>query len=149
VTVPVASGGSHVVNVYAIDSTGNGNNPLLASRAVTVDTESFGHVDAVAQTTADNVRIEGWAIDPKTAAPIGVAVYIDGVPMGDSTASGERTDVGTVFPVEGSDHGFDITVPVATIGTHVVDVYALDSTGDGDNPLLGRTNVVVTSAAIA
>jgi hypothetical protein len=76
-------------------------------------------------------------------------VYVDGVPMGDSGADRSRTDVGAVYPNEGADHGFDVTVPVATIGAHTVDVYALDSTGDGDNPLLGRTTVVVTAPVIA
>ena len=63
-------------------------------------------------------------------------------------ATNSRTDVGAVFPNEGSDHGFDITIPVSTIGTHTVDVYAIDSTADGDNPLLGRTTVVVTAPVL-
>ena len=149
VTVPVAADGTHTIDVYAIDSTGNGNNPLLARNTVNVSSSAFGSFDAAAQTTGDNVMVAGWAIDPKTTSPITVAVYVDGVIATDATASAARTDVGTAFPVYGPNHGFFITVPIATGGTHTVDVYAIDSTGNGNNPLLGRMSVVVTASAIA
>ncbi len=149
VMAPLASAGAHTIDVYAIDSSGDGNNPLVSRTVTDVATESFGSVDVVTQTTGDNVRIEGWAIDPKTTAPISVALYVDGAPMGDATADRSRTDVGAVYPAAGDDHGFDVTVPIASIGTHTVDVYALDSSADGDNPLLRRSTVVITAPVVA
>jgi len=149
VTVPVPADGAHTVDVYAIDSTGNGVNPLLAHNTVNVSTSLFGSVDAASQTTADDVLVAGWAIDPKTTGPINVAVYIDGLPVGVSTANATRSDVGAAFPTFGSDHGYFITLPIPTLGTHTVDVYGIDSTGNGNNPLLGRRTVEITGSALA
>ena len=149
VTVPVAADGAHTVDVYAIDSTGDGVNPLLARNTVNVSTTSFGSFDAVNQTTADDVMVAGWAIDPKATGPINVAVYIDGLPVGVSSAAATRTDVGAVFPTFGANHGFFITLPIPTLGTHTVDVYAIDSSGNGNNPLLGRRTVEITGSALA
>ncbi len=146
-TVPAAAG-AHTVDVYAIDSTADGNNPLLAQDTVTVSTTSFGNVDAVAQTTGDNVQISGWAIDPKTNNPIQVAVYVDGAPAGAFTADGARADVGAVYPTSGPNHGFVTSVPIATVGSHTVDVYAIDSTANGNNPLLAHNTVVITSSVL-
>jgi hypothetical protein len=147
VTVPVSAGGSHVVDVYAIDSTLNGNNPLLERNTVTVATTPFGSVDVVAQTTGDNVQVSGWAIDPKTSSPINVAVYVDGVANTVVSANQLRSDVGAVYPSAGANHGFSVSVPIATIGAHTVDVYAIDSSGNGNNPLLAHNNVTVTAAS--
>jgi hypothetical protein len=149
VTVPVAADGTHTIDVYALDSTGNGNNPLVARETDNVSTAAFGSFDAAAQTSGDNVMVAGWAIDPKTNAPISVAVYVDGVIATDALANASRPDVGAAFPTYGANHGYFISVPIATLGTHTVDIYALDSTGNGNNPLLGRMGVVVTSSAIA
>ncbi len=149
VTLPATTDGAHVVDVYAIDSTNNGNNPLLGQTTVMVSSSSFGSVDAVNQTTNDNVQVSGWAIDPKTADPISVVVYVDGVATTVKTAGDARSDVGAVYSASGANHGFSIQVPIATLGTHTVDVYAIDSTGNGNNPLLRRSSVVITAPVAA
>src|SRR4029079_3996767 len=133
VTVPVPADGAHTVDVYAIDSTGSGVNPLLAQDNVMVNSASFGSVDVVAQATGDNVRVAGWAIDPKTTAPTMVAIYVEGVLWTDVSASAPRPDVGAVFPALGANHGYDVTVPVAADGAHTVDEYPIDRPGTGNN----------------
>ena len=118
---------------------------------------SFGSVDTVAQAAGNNVLIEGWAVDPKTTAPIMVAVYVDGVLSTNATANALRTDVGAAFPTLGSNHGFAVTVPVAAGGSHIVDVYALDSTGNGNtaigfsalfNNTMGDSNTAIGSQTL-
>lgn len=84
--------------------------------------------------------VSGWAIDPDTAAPIPVRVYVEGVGH-ELTADLDRPDVGAVHPGSGPDHGFSATLP-ATGGAHTVCAYAVD-TGDGSSGLLGCLPVVV------
>src|SRR5438046_5044575 len=146
-TVTGLSPSAHNVAVYAINANGiQADNVLLGSQSVTpLSTTSFGSVDVVAQATGDNVHVAGWAIDPKTAAPIMVAVYVDGVLSTNVTASGSRADVATAFPAFGANHGFDVTVPVAADGSHTIDVYAIDSTANGNNPLLARSTANVSA----
>ncbi len=51
------------------------------------------------------VSVSGWAIDPDTAAPISVHVYVGSV--GEAIiADGVREDVGAAFPGYGAQHGF-------------------------------------------
>jgi hypothetical protein len=105
----------------------------------------FGWLD-VATGGPGNVRVAGWAIDPETAAPIGVHVYVDGAFAGAATAAGSRPDVGAVHRPYGPVHGFDLTVR-ARPGTRHVCVYAIN-TGDGTvNPQLGCSTVTVTLPA--
>jgi hypothetical protein len=127
--------------VYAIDSSGNGDNPLLARKTVNVATTPFGSVDVAAQSTGNDVVVAGWAIDPNTVSPIAVAVYVDGVASANVTADGSRTDVGSAYPAFGAAHGFSTTLTLSSTGSHTVDVYAIDSSGNGDNPLLARKTV--------
>src|SRR5207253_1812028 len=88
-------------------------------------------------------RVLTSPLPSRRSAPIMVAVYVDGVLSANATANALRTDVGAAFPTLGSNHGFAVTVPVAAGGSHLVDVYAIDSTGNGNNPLLARHAVTV------
>jgi hypothetical protein len=105
----------------------------------------FGWLD-VATGGPGNVRVAGWTIDPETAAPIGVHVYVDGTFAGAATAGGSRPDVGAVHRPYGPAHGFDLTVS-ARPGTRHVCVYAIN-VGDGTvNPQLGCSTVTVALPA--
>lgn len=129
--VPTGSG-EHDVCLYAIDSQG-GPNPVLACRRVTVvNATPIGSLDRVTR-GRDSVTVAGWAMDPDTAAPIAVHVYVDGQLATGALASRARPDVGRVFG-NGSDHGFQVTVPAGPASREVC-VYAIDSQG-GTNPLL-------------
>lgn len=130
-TVPVADG-RHEVCVYLIN-TPSGPNPLLGCRTVVVANASpIGALDA-ARGTATGIRVQGWALDPDTTAPIAVHVYVDGRAARSLTADRDRPDVGRAYGL-GSAHGYDVEVP-ATAGAHEVCLYLINQPA-GVNPLL-------------
>jgi hypothetical protein len=138
-----ATGGTHQVCVYAIDSSG-GSNPSVGCRTVTVDNKlPVGSLD-LARSVQGKLQVTGWALDPDTTNPISVHVYVDGRSVQAVTASGLRPDVGRAYG-KGDAHGFDVTVP-ASPGQHQVCVYAIDSTG-GANPSVGCRSTTVVNAA--
>ena len=131
-TIP-APGGQHVACAYAIN-VGAGSNALIGCRLVQVpDTSPFGALDLVAPAPG-GVAVAGWAIDPDTAQPIDVHIYVDGQGFA-LTADQQRPDVGNAYPDAGPAHGFDASIP-ASPGTHNVCAYAINVAG-GANHLLG------------
>ena len=101
-----------------------------------------GYLDAVSAQPNSTVRLNGWAFDPDDpAAALSVAVYMDGVGMGWFTTTVSRPDVNKVFGIAGT-HGFSILVD-APPGDHTMDVYAINSAGGPNNPLIGRMTVQV------
>ncbi|MFM7617958.1 MAG: hypothetical protein ACKO72_10940, partial [Actinomycetes bacterium] len=137
--VPVGPG-SHDVCVYAIDVLAPGVNPLLGCRSVVVGGSPFGFLEQV-ETASSAIRVSGWAIDPDTASPIQVHLYVDA----DGTATDadrDRSDLATAFPGYGGGHGFDLVLP-ATPGGHRVCAYAIDAAGGGSNRELGCRVVTV------
>ena len=136
VTVPAVAGRADVCAVAV--NRNKGANTDLGCKTLTVAVNPFGHVDAVSVVPA-GIRVQGWAIDPDTTAPIPVQVYADQRAAGSGTASVARTDVGSAYPLYGANHGFDITVP-AGLGKHTVCVYGIN-TGLGANTDLGCTTV--------
>jgi hypothetical protein len=132
-TIPTGPG---TVNVcaYAIN-VGIGGTTDLGCRTVTVLAgQPFGALDSVSR-SGGKVRVAGWAIDPDTASPIPVHVYVG--PAGYArTADKARTDVGGIYPGYGSAHGFVEEAPDPG-GPLSVCVYAINSAGGGTNQLLG------------
>jgi hypothetical protein len=102
--------------VYAIDANLVGPHTLLGCRAVTVlapnATPPFGVIDNIA-VGGGSVSLLGWAIDPDTAAPIAVHVYIDA----------------TLTPLTAE-------IPVAA-GSRTVCVYAINNLTSAAATLLG------------
>jgi hypothetical protein len=136
--VPAAPG-PHTVCAYGID-VGPGENAVLGCRTVVVPTGSpFGVLD-VAEGGAGSVSVAGWAIDPDSADPIAVHVYVDGVGHA-IVADVLRLDVGAAYPGMGPAHGFAATV-AAPVGPHTVCAYGID-VGPGENALLGCRAVMV------
>lgn len=136
VTVPLDRA-SNEVCVSAVSPAGNAST-VLSCRTINVDTQPFGSLD-VASPVPGGVRVRGWAMDPNSAGPTDVHVYVNGRIGTVARASTSRPDVGTVFPAYGSDHGYDAVVPVdAAVNT--VCVYAIN-VGPGDNVLLGCRTV--------
>lgn len=132
VTAPVATG-THQVCLWLINAP-SGPNPQLACRTVTIsNAPPIGAFDT-ATGSAGTLRLTGWALDPDTAAPIQVHVYVDGRAVRSVTANGNRPDVDRVYG-KGAAHGYDVTVPAAA-GSHQVCVYAIN-TPVGVNPQLG------------
>lgn len=83
----------------------------------------------------DLATVSGWALDPETAAPIDIHVYVDGAFAGSGTADVPRNDIGAAFPDYGGKHGFSFNV-VPGPGWRNVCTYAIN-TGAGTNTLLG------------
>jgi len=138
-----AADGTHQVCIYAIDSAGR-SNPRLGCGPVKVTNRApMGAIDA-ATSTQGRIAVGGWALDPDTAAPISVHVYVDGKVTQALTANTSRPDVGRIYG-KGVNHGFSGTA-IASAGTHQVCVYAIDATG-GTNPRVGCKEVTVTNQA--
>ena len=87
-----------------------------------------------------SIAVQGWAIDPDTAGPLNVHVYVDGYWTGQLTANLNRPDVGGAYPNYGSSHGFFGYVPVGA-GLHLVCVYAINQGMGTANTQLGCTYV--------
>ena len=135
-----ASGGPIQVCVYGINDTGPGGPSLLSCKSVTVPTGSpYGSLDVV-KARPGAIDIAGWVIDPDTANPTQVHVYVDGVGVA-IVASAPRPDVAAAFPLYGANHGFSTSIPVSA-GSHQVCVYSINTVGAGSNQTLGCRTVV-------
>jgi len=143
-----ASPGTHNVCVYAIN-TGPGPHAPLGCGTVTVPAvpvaadqgrAPFGAIDRI-QGTGGAVQVSGWAIDPDSAAPIQIHVYVDGVGVA-YEANKSRVDVSAAFPGFGTNHGYSESITTPS-GMHEVCIYAINS-GPGSHTLLGCTRASVT-----
>lgn len=134
--------GSHQVCIYALNVGDGSTNTQLDCRTIEVPTSApSGHLDRVAQSDA-TVTMQGWAIDPSTAASVQVHATIDGVLATGVWASATRTDIAAAFPGIGAAHGFNLSV-VVPFGTHRVCAVAINKEGDR-NLTLGCRSVTVT-----
>lgn len=113
-------------------------NPGTASAIPNLGRPVIGNLEAV-QVAAGSVTAQGWALDPDTAAPVPVHVYVDSTGA-DFTANGSRPDVAAAYPGYGADHGFSATMS-ASAGSHQVCAYGIDV--DGPPSLLGCMTVTV------
>lgn len=140
--------GNRSVCVYAIN-VGPGQNTLLGCRTVFVDgvTElgraPFGALDSAAPAPG-MITVDGWAIDPDTASPVDVHVYVDGRGFA-IRADRSRADVGSAFPPYGSVHGYASSF-AAEPGPHRVCAYAINA-GPGANTFLGCRTIEVPQPA--
>jgi SpoIID/LytB domain protein len=133
------SGGVHQICVHGIDGV---TNPVIGCRSVTLPSGNpFGNVESV-KDIGTGVQVSGWAIDPDTANPVTVHLYVDGVFAGLTTASNERDDVAAHYPGYGADHGFS-TVVAAKQGTHTICAYAINIGIGTSNPALRCTSLTL------
>jgi hypothetical protein len=139
-----ATPGTHTVCVYAIDANLVGPHTQLGCRSVTVlapnATPPGGSLDQVSATTG-KISASGWALDPDTADPIAVHVYVDATNTA-VVASIARPDVAAAFPGSGAAHGFAVDVAVGR-GAHQVCAYAINNLATAANTLLGCRTVTV------
>jgi GH25 family lysozyme M1 (1,4-beta-N-acetylmuramidase) len=137
-----ASGGTHVVCVYAIDPAGVVN-PQLGCRIVTVASGSpVGSVDSVTAATG-TLTVSGWAIDPDTFAPVGVSLVVDGDTVGSATANLPRPDLTTALPPYGPLHGYSLSATGFGGGAHRVCVIATD-VGPGSDASIGCRTILMS-----
>ncbi|PJJ71223.1 hypothetical protein CLV46_0765 [Diaminobutyricimonas aerilata] len=142
VSIP-ASSGTHNVCVYGIN-VGAGSNRLFGCWTATVATGSpTGVVEAITSSPGA-VSVSGWALDPDTADPIPVHVYVGS--QGKAVlAEGARPDIARAFPGYGERHGFNVVMPAAP-GASDVCAYAIN-VGGGVNRLLSCTRVTGMSGS--
>jgi SpoIID/LytB domain protein len=130
-TSVAASPGRRQVCVYGINVQG-GANTALGCRTVTVPGDPVGSIDVVS-VGGGGIRVAGWAIDPNTADPIAVHVYV-GAAGTALTADRNRPDLAAAFPGAGTAHGYDAAV-AGGAGANVC-IYAIN-VGKGTNTQLG------------
>ena len=99
----------------------------------------FGSLDAAVR-NGTTLSVGGWSIDPDTANPVSVHIYVDGAVVGGATANSNRPDLGAAFPLFGPNHGYNATFTV-TAAAHRVCVYAINIGAGTVNPLLSCTDV--------
>ena len=140
-TVP-SPAGFVTVDVYGVNVGAGTGDTHFVTRQVLVGGNPFGNLELV-NPGAGTVEVRGWAIDPDTADPIGVHVYIDGAWGGALTADQPRPDVAAAYPLYGANHGFDHTFTGLTPGLHQVCVYEINTGAGTTNPLLTCRTVSV------
>jgi hypothetical protein len=129
-----AAPGDHQLCTTIVNQ-GPGTSRPLGCRTVRVGTgDPSGNYEA-AQRSADGVRVSGWAIDPDSADPVTLHLYVNGAYAATATADVPRGDVATVFPGYGPAHGFDVTVPAPPDAS--VCVFAINIGPGTSNPLMG------------
>jgi len=134
-----ATAGAHSVCVWAIN-TGPGAHTLLGCRTVTVPgavsstSSPVGYLDAV-RTTANVATFFGWALDRDSAGAAPMLFIVDGV-WSIQYAGNSRPDIGVLFPAVGPNHGFAVTMPLAT-GAHTMCLVIGDLVGGNSSTNLG------------
>ncbi|TFC01237.1 hypothetical protein [Cryobacterium mannosilyticum] len=142
VTVPANAVGANNVCVYALNK-GPGVNVLLGCYSVaSMSGPPIGALDNASVVTG-GIRVSGWAIDPDSADPATVHLYVDNIGKA-VVASTARSDIAGVFPQYGAAHGFDETLAAAP-GSHSVCAYGIN-VGIGTTTVLGCKTVVVPGA---
>ena len=136
--------GPHVVCAHGVDPLPPHASRLLGCLEAVVPSGSpVGRVDLAAPAGPSSVRVAGWALDPDTADPVDVHLYVDGVGAANVVADGERPDVARAFRGWGPAHGFDVTVGGLPVGRHDVCAFAVDRRSPGAAVLLRCEPVVV------
>ena len=139
-----AKTGTYNVCAYAINVAGGTGNTLLGCNTVSVvDKSPIGGMNAFSASGTESITVNGWTIDPETADPLRVHVYVDGVGVANTLANANRPDVARHYPNYGAAHGIDATF-AASPGTHSVCAYGINL-GSGANTALGCQNVTVAS----
>lgn len=113
---------------------------VIACTDYSLAVNPFGNLESASQSGAGIVKVSGWALDPDTASPIGVHLYVDGTFATGTSAGVDHHDQSSGFAGYGGGHGFDTVVTTAT-GTHSVCAYGIN-VGAGQNWQLGNCRTV-------
>ncbi len=143
--VPVNSVGDNRVCAYAINQ-GPGGNTLLGCKTVTaLSGAPVGQLGGVTG-EAGGIKVDGWAIDPDTASPIAVHLYVGSAGKA-VTANVSRSGLPAAYAAYGNNHGFADKLTAAP-GNHTVCAYGIN-TGLGSNVQLGCKTVTVPNGSTA
>jgi len=135
ITIPITAGNLSVC-AYGINVFGGANSSL----GCLVTGSPSGYVDFLAG-NSNSILVSGWAVDPDTAAPTQVHIYVDGVGRVVNADVPGRTDL-PYFARYGDAHGFNAVIP-ASPGAHQVCVYGINIAGSGSNREFKCQNVMV------
>lgn len=145
VTLP---GGTSRVCAYGIN-TGAGGHALLGCMNVSnpasmpdLGRPPIGNFEALT-VTGNTATASGWALDPDTARPIAIHLYV-GAASAAYTADKPRPDVELSYPAHGADHGFTESIALSA-GSNSICAYAINN-GVGGHAFLGCRNAVVQEA---
>jgi len=142
--LPALSPGTHTGCVFGINVGPGTTNPLIGCRSFSIPGGvPFGHVDTV-RVVDSRVAVSGWTIDPDTASPIAVHVYVDGQFVTAGLADRSRPDVAVAFPGYGDAHGFTVGTGSIQPGVRTVCVFAINVATGAHNPNLGCTRVAIS-----
>jgi hypothetical protein len=125
--------GSHSITVTARDNRTSDENDVVIYDDFINNRQPKGFVDSISENF-----INGWAQDPDaptTAIP--VDIYVDGVFAKTTTANVNRPDL--INAIGSANHGFSVSLPEMTFGTHRIDVYASESQGNVSTLIGART----------
>jgi hypothetical protein len=135
-TVAIPIGPSRIC-VTAVNT--SGPDTSLGCRSVATRDEGRAPIGSLDDVTVNgtNASVRGWTIDPDTARPIDVHVYVGSVGTV-VTAGSDRPDVGAAYPLYGAAHGFQTTVKIP-LGLSRLCVYGINTVGA--NTTLGCRDV--------
>jgi len=89
--------------------------------------------------TADMNEISGWVVDPSNpSASINIEVDISNGPTLTAAANIPRSDLQAF--IGSTDHGFELSTPMLSVGTHTAKIYGVES--DGSKLLLATKTLV-------
>lgn len=138
--------GTHRVCAFLANAAGTpGPETAAGCRTVTVRRSPVGQFAALHTVPGGSVTVTGWAIDPDTASPSQVEVWVDGALTSTLTAAGVRPDIGASHAGYGDDHGFTGSLTPSP-GRHTVCVYGVNAEGTpGARSAFGCLGVVVST----
>ncbi len=110
--------------------------------ATTDQNDPVGRIDAL-DPVSGGVTVRGWAFDPNSSAPIAVHIFVDGSYYGGYAADEERSDVQSVYPAQGSRHGYQQQLSLEP-GRHDVCVFGIN-VGAGAVASVGCREVTVAN----
>lgn len=138
-TVPV--NGTATVCAIAVNVGGGTDRTLGCFVAETPTGSPIGRIDSAGMNAASGaLELRGWTIDPDSADPVAVRLYVDGALIGDFRANGSRPDIAAAFPGYGEAHGLQSIAHRVPPGRHDVCAWALN-VGGGESTLLGCARV--------
>ncbi|MDO9397081.1 MAG: hypothetical protein Q7T71_11095, partial [Herbiconiux sp.] len=129
-----APSGTHRFCVWGIN-VGSGSNIEFGCWNATVGGNPVGAVEDI-QPQPGGLGIWGWTLDPDTAAPIGVQVFVDGKFAGGGAANLGRSDIAARYPGYGAGHGYQVIVKTPA-GEHRVCAYGINTGSGSVNTQLG------------
>ncbi len=115
----VVPGGTHSVCVSVRNEGLGGSDRSLGCRTMSVPTgPPVGNLE-VSGRGYGGLIVQGWTVDPDTAAPVTVQAFVNGVYTSSFTADVDRPDVGAVYNGYGNAHGFLAYVKIPATPTSV------------------------------